>query len=55
MTYDRPRGKLDKEKVTTSTTPDPPPTTITHPSGPLHIEKCKFDSILNPPKRTIQK
>jgi hypothetical protein len=52
-TYDTPPGKPDKEKVTTSTTPDPPPNTVTPPSKPLQIKKVDFDSILCPPKRTI--
>jgi hypothetical protein len=55
MTYDTPPGKPDKEKVTTGTTPDPPSTTVTPPSGPLQIEKPSFDSILHPPKSTIRK
>jgi hypothetical protein len=38
-TYDTPLGKLNKEKVTTSTTPNPPPTMVTPPFGPLQIEK----------------
>jgi hypothetical protein len=54
MTYDTPLGKPDKEKLTTSTTPYPLPTTVKPPSGSLHIEKPNFDSILLPPKRTIQ-
>jgi hypothetical protein len=34
---------------------DPPSTSVTPPSGPLQIEKPNFDSILHPPKSTIQK
>jgi hypothetical protein len=54
-TYDTPPCKPDKKKVATGTTPNPPPTTITPPFGPLQIEKPSFDSILCPPKRKIQK
>jgi hypothetical protein len=52
MTYDTHPGKPNKEKVTTSNTPDPPPTMVTPPSRPLQIEKHNFDSILHPPKST---
>ena len=53
MIYYTPPSKLDKEKVPTSTTVDPLPATVTPPSGPLQIEKPRFDSILHPPKSTI--
>ena len=61
MNYDTP-VKPDKGKVTndTGTLPDPSPSSISPPSviplsGPLHIEKTMFESILCPPKRTIHK
>jgi hypothetical protein len=53
ITYDTPLGKPDKENVTNGTPFDPPYTSVTPSSGPLHIEKLDFDSILRPPKRTI--
>jgi hypothetical protein len=53
-------NKLDKEKVTNSTPPDPSPASIippyvSPPSGSLQIEKPTFESILHLPKRTICK
>ena len=58
-TYDT-LGNPDKGKVTnsTGTLPDPSPSSVSPPSvntssGPLHIEKPLFDSILHPPKSTI--
>jgi hypothetical protein len=60
-TYDTP-GNLDKGKVPngTGTLPDPSSSFVSPPSvnpssGPLQIEKPKFDSILCPPKSTIYK
>jgi hypothetical protein len=54
MTYDTP-VKPDKGKVTNGTLPDPSPSSVSPPSGPLQIEKPAFDSILHPPKSTIHK
>jgi hypothetical protein len=54
MTYDTPI-KPDKGKVTNGTLPDPPPSSVSPPYRPLHIEKPTFDSILRPHKRTIYK
>jgi hypothetical protein len=54
MIYDTPPGKPDKEKLTIGTTLDPLFTSVTPPSGPLQIDKLGFESILNPPKSTIQ-
>jgi hypothetical protein len=48
-------AKLDKDKVTNGTPLDPSPTTVSPPSGSLHIEKPTFESILRPPKSTIRK
>jgi hypothetical protein len=58
-TYDTP-VKPDKPMTTNSSLPDPLPYSISPPSaspssGPLQIEKPLFDSILRPPKSTIQK
>jgi hypothetical protein len=60
-TYDTP-GNPDKGKVTngTSTLPDPSSSSVSPPSvnplsGPLHIDKPMFESILHPPKSTIYK
>jgi hypothetical protein len=58
-TYDTPI-KPDKPKTTNSSLPDPLPSSVSPPStsppsGPLQIEKPSFDSILRPPKSTIQK
>jgi hypothetical protein len=53
-TYDMPT-KPNKEKVTNSTTSDPPSAIFTPQSRPLQIEKHTFDSILRPPKSTIRK
>jgi hypothetical protein len=52
--------KPDKPKTANGSSPDPLPYVVNHPSvsppsGPLQIEKPSFDSILRPPKRTIQK
>jgi hypothetical protein len=59
MTYDT-SIKPDKPKTTNGSLPDPLPSSISPPSaspppGPLQIEKPSFDSILRPPKSTIQK
>jgi hypothetical protein len=54
MTYNT-LAKPNKERVTNGTTLDPPSTTVTPPSRPLHIEKPTFKSILHQPKSTIQK
>jgi hypothetical protein len=59
MTYDTP-VKPDKPKTTNGSLPDPSPSSVSPPSasppsGPLQIEKPSFDSILHPPKSTIQK
>jgi hypothetical protein len=59
MTYDTP-AKLDKEKVTNGSLPDPSLTSVSPPSisppyGSLQIEKPTFDSILRPLKSTIRK
>jgi hypothetical protein len=58
-TYDTP-VKPDKSKTTNGSSPDPLPSvvnppSVSPPSGPLQIEKPSFDSILRPPKSTIQK
>jgi hypothetical protein len=50
-----PQVNPGKESVTNGTVTDPPSTSVTPPSGPLHIEKPNFDSILRPPKSTIRK
>jgi hypothetical protein len=59
VTYDTP-VKPDKLKTTNGSALDPLPSSanppsISPPSGPLHIEKPSFDSILHPPKSTIWK
>ena len=59
MTYDTPI-KPNKPKTTNGSLPDPLPSSVSPPSAsppsrPLQIEKPLFDSILHPPKRTIQK
>jgi hypothetical protein len=59
VTYDTP-VKPDKLKTTNGSTPEPLPSSVnppsvSPPSGPLQIEKPSFDSILCPPKSTIQK
>jgi hypothetical protein len=58
-TYDTP-VKPDKLKITNGyasellpSSANPP--SVSPPSGPLQIEKPSFDSILRPPKSTIQK
>jgi hypothetical protein len=58
-TYDTP-VKPDKLKNTNGSAPDPLPSSVSPPSfspphGPLQIEKPSFESILHPPKNTIQK
>jgi hypothetical protein len=58
-TYDTP-VKPDKPKIANGSALDPLPSSanppsISIPSGPLQIEKPYFDSILRPPKSTIQK
>jgi hypothetical protein len=60
-TYDTP-GNLDKGKYINGigTLPDPSSSSISlpsvnPPSGPLHIKKPMFNSILHPPKSTIHK
>jgi hypothetical protein len=58
-TYDMP-VKPDKLKIANGPASDPLPSSANPPSvsppfGPLHIEKPSFDSILHPPKSTIQK
>jgi hypothetical protein len=58
-TYDTPI-KPDKLKTTNGSLPDPLPYFVSPPSAsplsrPLQIKKPSFDSILRPPKRTIQK
>ena len=58
-TYDTPI-KPNKSKIANGSSPDPLPSvvnppSVSPPSGPLQIEKPYFDSILRPPKRTIQK
>jgi hypothetical protein len=58
-TYEMP-VKPDKTKTTNGFVPNPLPSSVSPPSaspssGPLHIEKPSFDSILRPPKSTIQK
>jgi hypothetical protein len=58
-TYDTP-VKLDKPKTANGSSPYPLPSFVnppyvSPPSGPLQIEKPSFDSILCPPKSTIQK
>jgi hypothetical protein len=58
-TYDTP-VKPDKLKTTNGSVPDPLPSSVSPPSAspsfnPLQIEKPSFDSILYPPKITIQK
>jgi hypothetical protein len=58
-TYDTPI-KPDKLKPTNGSLPDPLPSSVSPssaspPSGPLQIKKPSFDSILHPPKSTIQK
>jgi hypothetical protein len=57
--YDMP-VKLDKSKTTNGSVPDPLPSFVSPPSAsppsePLQIEKPSFESILCPPKSTIQK
>jgi hypothetical protein len=52
--------KPDKSKTTNGSVPEPLPSSVSPPfssppSGPLQIDKPSFDSILRPPKRTIQK
>jgi hypothetical protein len=59
VTYDMP-VKPDKPKTTNGPVPDTLPSSVSPlsaspPSGPLQIEKPSFDSILRPPKSTIQK
>jgi hypothetical protein len=59
MTYDMP-VKPDKSKTANGSSPDPLPSSVnplsvSPPSGPLHIEKPYFHSILRPPKSTIRK
>jgi hypothetical protein len=59
MTYDT-LIKPDKLKTTNGSSPNPLPSSISPlsaipPSGPLHIKKPSFDSILRPPKSTIRK
>jgi hypothetical protein len=59
MTYDTPI-KPNKPKNTNGSLPDPLPSSVSPPSAspssePLQIEKPLFDSILRPPKSTIQK
>jgi hypothetical protein len=58
-TYDTP-VEPDKPKTTNGSAPDPLPSSIgppsaSPPSGLLQIEKPLFESILHPPKSTIQK
>jgi hypothetical protein len=58
-TYDTP-VKPDKSKIANGSPSDPLPSSVnppsvSPPSGPLQIEKPSFDSILRPPKSTIQK
>jgi hypothetical protein len=58
-TYNMP-VKPDKPKIANGPPPDPLPSSVnppsvSPPSGPLQIEKPSFDSILRPPKSTIQK
>jgi hypothetical protein len=57
-TYDTP-VKPDKSKTANGSSPDPLPSvvnplSVSPPSGPLQIEKPSFNSILRPPKSTIQ-
>jgi hypothetical protein len=52
--------KLDKPNIANGSLPDPLPSfvnppSVSPPSGPLQIEKHSFDSILQPPERTIWK
>jgi hypothetical protein len=58
-TYNMP-VKPYKSKTANGSLPDPFPSvvntpSVSPPSGPLQIEKPPFDSILRPPKSTIQK
>jgi hypothetical protein len=58
-TYDTP-VKHDKPKTANGSSPDPLPSfvntpSVSPPSRPLQIEETSFDSILCPPKSTIQK
>jgi hypothetical protein len=59
VTYDTP-VKPDKLKIANGSPSDPlsssvNPLSVSPPSRPLQIEKPSFDSILHPPKSTIQK
>jgi hypothetical protein len=59
VTYDMP-VKPDKPKIANGSLSYPLPSfvnppSVSPPSGPLHIEKPSFESILRPPKRTIWK